>query len=281
MNFHKFYKPLTATPFKKDDSYMEFEPCDALKPYIRCFWGTKKPYVQMDETTSATGLVIPDTCMDVIFDINYSKNKINSGFCGISDTTFQTDNSINSQMLISTFAIRFYAWTAYLFSEESMKDVKNMYINAEYYFSNLKREMEYLLFEVTDIKERIAVAEKYLLAHIYLERENHIVMEAVSAILQNKGNIKIMQLEKEIHTSSRQMERLFKEHIGISPKRFSLLIRYQYLWSNIVNKNNLDILDEVYEFGYTDQAHLLKDFKNFHTMTPLEAKTLAINDLVI
>lgn len=280
MKFYQIYKPLIATPFRNDNTYMEFEPCSELKPYIRCFWGTAKPFRPIKADTPVKGLVIPDTCMDIIFDINYSENRISNGFCGINDSTFETDNSNDSEMLISTLGIRFYAWTVVLFSEESMKDVKNTYINAEYYFPRLKNEIEKLLFDITDINERIAIVEKYLLKHIRIERENHIVMETVSEILQNRGNIKIIQLEKEIHTSSRQIERLFKEYVGVSPKQFSSLIRYQYLWNDIVNKRNFNILDEVYQLGYTDQAHLLKDFKRFHTMTPMEAKDFAMKDVV-
>ena len=38
---HKLYKsyhPVTATPYQCTEDYMEFAPCEALKPYIRCFW---------------------------------------------------------------------------------------------------------------------------------------------------------------------------------------------------------------------------------------------------
>lgn len=37
MYLHKLYNPITATPFKYTEDYMEFEPCEALKPYIHCF----------------------------------------------------------------------------------------------------------------------------------------------------------------------------------------------------------------------------------------------------
>ena len=48
MNLHKIYHPITATPFQCTQDYMEFAPCDALKPYIRCFWGSEKAGFQAD-----------------------------------------------------------------------------------------------------------------------------------------------------------------------------------------------------------------------------------------
>ena len=62
------YHPITGTPFQSDETYMEWAPCNALKPYIRCFWGTKQP-VHGGKKEGQQGIVIPDTCMDVIFDI--------------------------------------------------------------------------------------------------------------------------------------------------------------------------------------------------------------------
>ena len=84
MELNKLYYPITSTPLKKNALYREFEPCSALKPYIRCFWGTTELIAQNAENT----LVIPDTCMDIIFMANYTKNLLTSNFCGINDRTF-------------------------------------------------------------------------------------------------------------------------------------------------------------------------------------------------
>ena len=279
MEFYKIFKPLTANPFRSTVNYMEFEPCAALKPYIRCFWGAKMPYSPAVRKVSPQKLVIPDTCMDIIFYINYTENQIKNTFCGINDTSFYSMETLRPDLMLSTFGIRFYAWSAVLFSDESMRNAKNINVDAGAYFSRLKRELEQLFFDITDIHTRIAVTQAYLLKHIHLEREHPVVMGAVSEILENEGNITMVQLAKEIHTGSRQLERLFKEYIGTSPKQLSSLIRYQYLWSHIVHNGKLNILDEVFRLGYTDQSHLLKDFKRFHTLTPTEARALALQDV--
>lgn len=75
MVFEQIYKPLTATPFFGDDSYREYEPCEALRPYIRCFWGSRHPYTAR-ERTGVGEIVTPDTCMDIIFDVNFTENRI-------------------------------------------------------------------------------------------------------------------------------------------------------------------------------------------------------------
>lgn len=85
---YKSYNPITATPFQCIEEYMEFVPCDALKPYIRCFWGSKKAVAQEKNSVGKMGIVIPDTCMDIIFTVDFTNNKIFSSFCGIQKMLF-------------------------------------------------------------------------------------------------------------------------------------------------------------------------------------------------
>ncbi len=68
----RIYRPITATPFLNDETYCEIAPCEALNPYIRCFWGAKKTLVSLCKNEEF-GLVIPDTCMDIRQEIIFSK----------------------------------------------------------------------------------------------------------------------------------------------------------------------------------------------------------------
>ena len=275
MNLHKIYNPITATPFARNESYMEFAPCEALKPYVKCFWGTKEPVRQRKTDIPTRGIVTPDTCMDIIFTVDVTNNRITGRFCGIDDRSFATWDKNDEEKIISTFAIRFFPWSAVLFAEESMQNTRNGFFEVDVHFSKLRKEIEPLLFDVVNIKERIARTECYLLSHIYPKRSNHIVMDAMAELLLRKGNIEIGQLTREVHTSNRQLERLFQSYIGISPKQLSSLIRYQYLWKDVLFCGNFQVMDAVYEYGYTDQAHLLHDFKRFHTMNISQAKEYA------
>lgn len=279
LKFHTIYNPLTSVPFDKSDAYMEFAPCDALKPFIKCFWGTAKPIMNRVTDKPLERIVTPDTCMDIIFNVNYTDNKLTNRFCGMNDRSFHAYRKVIPDVCKSTFAIRFYPWSAALFSEESMRGSLNEFFDAGYHFSKLKKELELMLFDITDMESRIILAEKYLLRNIHLERINPLMMQAVKEILADKGNIRTGHLAEELVISTRQMERLFNDYMGISPKKFSSLVRYQYLWNDILFNNRFHILDAVHRYGYTDQSHLLRDFKKYHTVTISEAKNIAFHDV--
>lgn len=274
MEFAQIYKPLTATPFWEGESYREYEPCEALKPYIRCFWGSRHPYIT-GENKGTGRVVIPDTCMDIIFNVNFTENRIDSGFCGINDSSFVAEGKGEKCCEVSTFAIRFYAWSAILFSEESMKHVKNGFFEAGEYFSYVKREIQPFLFDITSIEKQIPLVEAVLLRHLDLERENRILTDCMGQMLKCGGNMKMGVLAKEVHIGTRQIERVFKENIGLTPKAFASLIRYQSVWREALFQKGFSVQDAVCEFGYTDQAHLLHEFKKYHGSTLREAVRLA------
>ena len=47
MNNSIIYRALTATPFKRNSFYTEISPSKELQSYIRCYWGTEKPLIQI------------------------------------------------------------------------------------------------------------------------------------------------------------------------------------------------------------------------------------------
>ena len=262
------YHPITASPFQNDASYREITPCEALKPYIRCFWGTDMPAAQT--AVDEKGIVIPDTCMDIIFNVNYTENDCGGFFCTLDEHSYSSSGTSDSD-ITSTFAIRFYAWTAILFSEQDFTGRKNSSFSTEEFFSYIRRELEPRLFGLYSLQEKVLVAEKILLKALCADRINNDLMNAIDLMLKTDGRAKISDISMYTALSQRQLERIFNFNMGISPKAFSSLLRYQLLWQEMVLTPCFDILDAVEKYGYTDQAHLLNDFKRRHLMTPKEA----------
>lgn len=272
---NNIYRPITAQPFLNDEAYTEIQPCGALKPYICCFWGTRKTYSSFTSTDEIKDkLVIPDTCMDIIFNINTDKNELDGFFAGLSDTTF-VDKTKNVSTSMSCFAIRFYCWAVFLFSDESMKHVLNSYVEVEDYFKNFKSDLYDILISNQLFLDRVDKVQQYLIKKINNDRQNNNIMNCVYKILKSKGTANISELAGFTAVSQRQLERLFLEYVGVSPKKLSGLVRYQYLWRDILYNTNLNIHDSVCKYGYTDQSHLLNDFKKYHSLSPSDARIFA------
>jgi transcriptional regulator GlxA family with amidase domain len=68
--------------------------------------------------------------------------------------------------------------------------------------------------------------------------------------------------------SERQLERLFKTYVGLSPKWVIRLFRLQQLADHVVSSEPIDWADLALKLGYFDQAHCVNDFKRFTGKPP-------------
>lgn len=269
------YRPMTAAPFRQNEEYREIEPrTPELAKYIRCFWGSGHPYLKK---SAAAGLVTPDTCADIIYQIDHTANSVSGGFCGINDASFRNVDDSEDGHLVSVFAIRFYAWSAFGFSEDSMKDTKNQYLDVQSRFRWLDRLLRPQLLEKSDLEERMEIAEALMLQRLSVSgmRYSSPVYDAVGQILRHKGAISAAELARACFISSRQLERLFHEYIGITPKKLCNLVRYQFVWNDVLRNPSFHIMDAVWQYGYTDQSHLMREFKRYHTMDIQTARSYA------
>ena len=252
----RLYHPLTATPLGRQ-SYAEAVPCSELKPWVRCFW-----YSQPAERPAT--LVIPDTCMDLMF--IREGTQITCCFCALCDRTFA---SVHQSRII--FAVRFYPWAAALFANEPLTDTLNLSCDAHLFFPSLSRWLLRMLSQTEAFEERCRQAEAILCAH--LERR-HMAADfgnAMHAIIQSQGRHRVRETAQSVQLSTRQLERLFECQTGASPKKLTDMIRYQSLWHEAVFSPRFDVQDAVCRYGFTDQSHLLRQFKQYHSLTLTDA----------
>lgn len=280
-NLAELYYPITAKP----DGAGEFLPCKALQPYIRCFWGTPPELsgqtgehtVQPDKPPSlltTREIIIPDTCMDIIWEWDAASGAAGGVFCGINDAPFEVEYKVQEPSNTIRFAIRFHFWAVQLFADDHLRDVLNFNGDVEQYFGSFRRELGDRLPGTHSLGERIAAAEQYLLRRLEQARtSNHGLMNAVHTILHTKGVVSASGLESGSGLSRRQLERLFREYIGISPKKTADLVRFQNVWLNLCRPSPQirNIQDLVYAYGYSHQSHLNNSFKKLAGRTPLEA----------
>lgn len=213
--------------------------------------------------------------MDIIFHIDYAQNRIHSVFCALDETSALTSGSSASGGLEATFAIRFYAWTACLFAEDSLRDSVNGRFPAEAFFGRIVRALTPVLFDACTLPEKITAAEPVLLALLNPRRTDPAVLSAVHHMLRTCGRARISEVSAALALSPRQLERRFDACMGVSPKALASLMRYQLLWQDMLRSPRFDVLDAVDKYGYADQAHLLNDFRRRHLMTPRKALALA------
>ncbi len=100
--------------------------------------------------------------------------------------------------------------------------------------------------------------------------EDSRLYDAINMILNNFG---VINIEADINTgvSPRQLRRMFKHYIGDTPKSFSKVVRFQNILKAKPSNQSLRKNKLFFNLGYFDQAHFIKEFKNFYGVTPSKA----------
>jgi AraC-like DNA-binding protein len=97
--------------------------------------------------------------------------------------------------------------------------------------------------------------------------EDCTVGEAVSQIVRDWGRRDVACLAAHLGISLRQLERRFESRVGLSPKLFSRMQRFQRVFQEI-DEGRPNWVEAALACGYYDQAHLIRDFKDFSGQTP-------------
>lgn len=119
------------------------------------------------------------------------------------------------------------------------------------------------------IREMFTHMEEKLLMQLEGKQEpDHRMGAAIDLITRSNGNIRIKTLAAEVQLSVRQLERRFLYSAGIHPKRLCRISRFKGLLAGIEGKAGNNWAARALESGYSDQAHLIREFNYFTGRTP-------------
>lgn len=90
---------------------------------------------------------------------------------------------------------------------------------------------------------------------------------AQEKISRARGVISIREMSDEMDISERSLERIFMNHVGVTPKLYTRMQKFSEVIWNFNNNRELSG-DLVYKLGYYDQAHFINDFKRFAGKSP-------------
>jgi AraC-like DNA-binding protein len=135
----------------------------------------------------------------------------------------------------------------------------------------LGKGIEELLFRLEERKsfeERVQVAEDFLLPLAINARARSLVMRTAAHMIQRKGAVRIDEFAGHAGLSLRQYERRFADEIGMTPKLFSRITRFQMALDTKRLERHGPWLTIAHEFGYYDQMHMIRDFQNLSGELP-------------
>ncbi|PKV53127.1 helix-turn-helix protein [Aquimarina sp. MAR_2010_214] len=255
-------------------NYQTFQPHPDLESLISCYWTLEVPAA----VDTQRQRIIPDGTIEMVFilgdDIKRYTTEDNFIIQPRSMVLGQTIDPfyIEPTGYVNTFAIRFYPYGFANFVTVPIRTLANKETPIEILFGEkTAKKLEQDIIQATDTKQRIEIIEFFLLNKLSEQvTVDNIVKTTIDTLLSTKGSTSIRDILKEDVSKRRQLERMFVKQIGISPKQLGKVIRLQSALKMLLSEEGESLTNIAYESEYYDQAHFIKDFKEFTGISPKE-----------
>ncbi len=252
--------------------YLEQLPSRQLADHVKCFWSLED---EPDRDCGAPEAVIPDCCIEIVFNLadRFQRYWPQHGteIQPASLVAGQIKNSIfiGPTGRVRLFGIRFHPTGAHRFFDFEMNSLANRIESLDSVWGSSVRQVEERLWSALSFKEQTVVAEMVLRER--MRKPTNIAAwlnTAVASISEAHGTRGVRDVARDVDISERGLERRFNRYIGLNPKAFSRIVRFQSFLRAIGSARKPDILDIAYRFGYFDQSHLIRDFHQYSGMSP-------------
>lgn len=244
------------------------QPCPYLSEFVKCYWILEKGndlHIERLFPSGETELIFH---YRTPFTENFKSQSVRQPeflCCG----QFTSYKDIISDSGAGLIGIIFYPHTMNCFfglnpSELSESTADLADIDRSY------RELGQQLQEAADNTSRIRLVENFLLKRLRVPQKSHfhMVKQSLDCLSPANGIRPLQNLWRYYQISERQFERVFKEYVGLAPRSFSEIIRFQRALSMF--GQNLNMTGISFDSGYYDQPQFIRSFKKFTGYTPGE-----------
>lgn len=243
----------------------EYNKRIVMKDGISHFYGYKSEFQNSNRT-----IAIPDGCIDVLFDIAHGR--VAAQACG----TVLEHKSIENMYGHEYFGVRFLPGELPSILNVKFEELVNNEVNLEDITKD--KSLCEQIINAPSFDEKTNVFLKSYKRYITTKDENYTKLRLFNSLKQmiynTKGNIKVNELEQMSGYSTRYINKIFHENVGVNPKTFCTIIRFQSLLDQLNHDDHIKLVDLAIQYGYYDQPQFIRIFRKYTDMTPVAYRRL-------
>jgi len=254
---HRLYRPLQPhMPAHGAAGYHEYAPALALQPWVHCYWVLTGGPIVTPYTVAADG------CVDLMLNCNAP---FDAWVGGSTATAF----SVELPAGCCYFGVRLLPGTITRLFTLHAGELANHLLSASLVLGASFIPWAEQVQQSGSTEHRIRLADIWLqqrLAATGAPALDAPLARALYLVLSSRGNARIEQ-EVADWIGSRQLRRQFNRHIGLAPKVFARIVRFQTALRVVRASAVPNWGAAVAAAGYFDQPHLLREFRRLHGRT--------------
>ncbi|MBE0670499.1 MAG: helix-turn-helix transcriptional regulator [Anaerolineales bacterium] len=186
----------------------------------------------------------------------------------------------DSRMLV----VAFKKGAAHPFYPFPMSELTDSVVMADLVFGKSILDLRERLLFTKSISEMFCVVELFLLGRagdkLHESTAANCIKYAIASIIKRPTLSSFHNLSDQIGYSQKHFIDLFKGQVGLSPKQYLKIMRFQKAIQEIEAERFIHWSGIAAESGFYDQAHFIHDFKEFSGFTPndyIKRKTSTLN----
>ncbi len=246
-------------PAHGQSPFGRYRPGPHLSPFIRNYWTlapTGKPGVCRRQR------VVPDGCIDVILVRHSPTEVLKSLVVGTMTRPIFEDLTTHAEYL----GIRFAPGGFRHFFRTPARELTDRIVPWESLL--VLPALGEQVTNVPDTQMRLRVVESILTQQLLSDEPEPILAAVLREISVSRGLVSMARLSGLSGWSPRHLRRVFHESVGVGPKTFCRIIRFQHALHILRRRLAPDLLQTALDAGYYDQAHFIHDFHGFYGASP-------------
>ena len=249
--------------------YSEFHPKSPLNQVLECFWALESDTVTPDHRTER---ILPDGCVEIVLNFAAPFAQHTGDTTNVQPRNFIVGQMTGPMLITPTgpvqlIGIRFHPGGTAPFFRLPIHELTNDVVELAAFARALGTKLLAESVHLPQLADKVFAIEKALTRVLQASKNDLRVLRIAARIVQSSGMIPIDNLADESGLSSRQLERRFRAEVGVGPKLLSRILRFQQVF-RAVDANEPAWPIVALDCGYYDQAHLIKDFRQFAQQTP-------------
>jgi AraC-like DNA-binding protein len=247
-----------------------YTPQHPLSDFVNCFWSFEGP-----PASHARERLLPSAEMELVINLREDRVRLYNRENYAQAATFRGQVIVGPQteyFVIDTdeqqsvLGIHFRPGGAFPFFPLPCGELRDQHVGLDCLWGNLAGELRERLLEAATCSERFGVLEGFLLSRVKRPLTRH---RAVSFALQEFRRAQsIGEIVDRIGLSQRRFIEAFSAEVGLTPKLYCRVRRFQELLRRIQGMREVDWTGTALDCGYFDQAHFNHDFRGFTGMSP-------------
>lgn len=248
--------------------YREIRPRPPLDRFLECVW-----FADADPPSPGARpeRIVPDGCPELIVHLADPFESLDETGSGARQPrsslvgTLTRPLHVRPQGRVRTMGVRFRPFGLSAFLAVPLHELTDRTTPIGDLWNGAARRLEEALGEARSDAQRAGRAEQFFRERLR-PQVDRAIEGTVGEILRSRGQARLEPLARRAGLSLRQIERRFRDAVGVGPKSLARVVRFQEVLRRL--SDDEPWVEVALDCGYYDQAHLNRDFRDFGGLAP-------------